>query len=546
MEKEKELEAVVEEASKADDAKQEDAQAPKEEALEEQPKASKKSTSKLDSFFGVTASGSSIKIEIIAGIATFLAMAYILTVNPNQILWGGTQDPRWASIFIATAFGAIVGTLLMALLAKMPLAQAPGLGLNSAVGALVGGASGAFSGATLPLGTALLLVLVSGVVFLLLSVIPGGRNKTTGKLVALREKIFEGMPAAIRMAVPVGIGLFIAFIGLKNANVIVDNEFTYVAMVNVGDWNLYLNGGPACQALVCIFGLIVIAVLSHYNIKGSVIFGILAATLLGLPLGVTNFDVLLGKTDGVTWKFWENFANYFCMDPDKGGVFFAIFTEGFASFDSSMIMPSIVTIISFCMIDMFDTMGTCVGCCANAGLLDETGKPKNYSKIMHSDSIATCVGAMIGTSTVTTFVESGVGVAAGGRTGLTALVTAILFFLSIFILPIFAFIPSAAAACALVYVGVLMMKSVVDIDFKSIKSAVPAFLTIIMMPLAFSITTGIGVGVIAYVILSVVIYVCDFVKYKINKDGTIEKPKFDLSVVMIVVFGLFLLYFLTQ
>lgn len=535
MEKEKDLEVVVEETEAL------------EEKQVEKQKTSNNATSRIDKFFGVTASGSSIKIEIIAGIATFLAMAYILTVNPNNILWGtGTADPRWSSIFIATAFGAIVGTLLMAFLAKMPLAQAPGLGLNSSVGTLIGGGLGALAGGTMPLGTALLLVLISGAVFLLLSVIPGGKDKQTGKLISLREKIFEGMPAAIRMAVPVGIGLFIAFIGFQNANVIVDNPYTLVSFVNLGNWDLYANGGPACQALVCIFGLVVIAVLSKFNVKGSVIFGILAATLLGLPLGVTNFDVLLGKTNGVTWKFWENFANYFCMDPDKGGVFFAIFTEGFKGFDVSQIGLYAVTIISFCMIDMFDTMGTCVGCCSNAGLIDENGKPINYSKIMHSDSIATCVGAALGTSTVTTFVESGVGVAAGGRTGLTALTTAVLFFLSIFILPVFAFIPSAAAACALVYVGVLMMKSVVDIDFKSIKNAVPAFLTIIMMPLAYSITTGIGIGVIAYVIISVIIYVCDFVKYKINKDGTVEKPNFDLSIVMIVVFGLFLLYFLTQ
>ena len=502
---------------------------------------------KLDSFFGISKAGSSIKVEIIAGIATFLAMAYILTVNPNNILFmTGTTDVRWASIFIATAFGAIIGTLLMAFLARMPLAQAPGLGLNSAVGTLIGGGLGAAAGGTMPLGSALLLVAISGIVFLLLSVIPSGRDKQTGKLVSLREKIFEGMPPAIRIAVPVGIGLFIAFIGFQNAKIIVDNPYTLVSLVNFGDFDLYANGGPAAQALVCLFGLVVIAVLSHYNIKGSVIFGILAATALGLPLGVTNFDVLLGKTDGVTWKFWENFSNYFSMDPDKGGVFLAIFTEGFSGFDGNMVMPCIVTIISFCMIDMFDTMGTCVGCCANANLLDENGKPYNYSKIMYSDSIATCVGAALGTSTVTTFVESGVGVAAGGRTGLTALTTAILFFLSIFILPLFAFIPSSAAACALIYVGVLMMKSVVDIDFKSIKNAVPAFLTIIMMPLSYSITTGIGVGVISYVVISVILYLTDLIKYAVSKDEAKEKPKFDLSVVMIVVFALFLVYFLTQ
>ena len=499
---------------------------------------------KVESFFDIEKNGSSFKVEIIAGIATFLAMAYILTVNPNNILWAtGTSDPRWSSIFIATAFGAIIGTLLMAFLAKMPLAQAPGLGLNSAVGGLIGGGAGAIMGGIMPLGSALLLVLVSGVVFLLLSIIPGGKDKNTGKVVALREKIFDGVPESIRIAIPVGIGLFIAFIGLQNAKVIVDNEYTLVSLVNFGNFDLYANGGIASQALVCIFGLVVIGILSHYNIKGAVIIGILSATLLGLPLGVTNVDVLLGKTDGITWKFWENFETFFSMDPSKGGVFFAAVTEGIEGLDKETFATAIVTIISFSMIDMFDTMGTVVGCCSSANLMDENNKPLNYSKIMYSDSIATCVGAVCGTSTVTTFVESGVGVAAGGRTGLTALTTAILFFLSIFILPVFAFIPSAAAASALVYVGVLMMKSVVNIDFKSIKNAVPAFLTIIVMPLSYSITTGIGVGIISYVLLSVIIYVADLIRYAMKKC---EKPKFELSIVMIVVFGLFLLYFLTQ
>lgn len=509
-----------------------------------QDKNKKGFKAKLDAFFGITEKGSSIKVEVIAGIATFLAMAYILTVNPNNILWAtGTADARWSSIFIATAFGAIIGTLLMAFLAKMPLAQAPGLGLNSAVGTLIGGGAGALMGGIMPLGTALLLVFISGVVFLLLSVIPGGKDKETGKLVALREKIFDGVPESIRIAIPVGIGLFIAFIGLQNAKVIVDNQFTLVSLVNFGDFSLYANGGIASQALVCIFGLIVIGILSHYNVKGAVIIGIIAGTLLGLPLGVTNIDVLLGKTDGVTWKFWENFATFFSMDPDKGGVFFAAFTEGFEGLNKDTLATGLVTIISFSMIDMFDTMGTVVGCCSSANLMDKNGKPLNYSKIMYSDSIATCIGAAAGTSTVTTFVESGVGVAAGGRTGLTALTTAILFLLSIFILPIFAFIPSAAAASALVYVGVLMMKSVVNIDFKSIKNAVPAFLTIIAMPLSYSITTGIGVGIISYVVLSILIYFADLIKYAMKKC---EKPKFEISIVMIVVFGLFLLYFLTQ
>jgi AGZA family xanthine/uracil permease-like MFS transporter len=317
----------------------------------------------------------------------------------------------------------------------------------------------------------------------------------------------------------------------------------FLTLINFSDFSSYINGGAVAQAIVCLFGLIIIGVLSHFNVKGAVIIGILAGTLLGIPLGVTNLDILLGNTPGVTWKFWENFATFFSMDPDKGGLFFAAFTEGIKGLDKNTLTTAIVTIISFCMIDMFDTMGTVVGCCSSANLMDEYGKPLNYSKIMYSDSIATCVGAVCGTSTVTTFVESSVGVAAGGRTGFTALITAILFFLAIFILPVFAFIPSAAAASALIYVGVLMMKQVVNIDFKSIKNAIPAFLTIITMPLAYSITAGIGVGIVSYVLLTLIIYLVDLIKYAVNKT---EKPKLDLSIFIVIVFALFLVYFLTN
>ncbi len=489
-------------------------------------------------FWGIKKAGSSIKVEIFAGIATFLAMAYILTVNPNQILWGGTADPRWSSVFLATAIGAVIGTLLMAFLAKMPYAQASGMGLNAMIGTIVGGSMGfAFS-----YGNAMLIVLIDGILFLLVSIIPIGKNKQTGKLITLREKIFDGIPKSVRTAITVGIGLFIAFIGFQNANIIVDSPYTLLDFVNLTDKANWASGGVACQAVVALFGLFVIAVLSFFKVKGSVIIGILAATVLGLPLGVTNFDVLLGKTPGVTWKFWENFASFFSFDPAKGGIFLSAFTEGFKLPEGS-IMTVIMLVITFGMIDMFDTMGTVVGCATNAGLIDEDGKPLNYDKIMYSDSIATVAGAALGTSTVTTFVESGAGVAAGGKTGLTAFVAALLFFLSIFLLPLFAFIPSAAAASALIYVGVLMMANVKNIDFSSIKNAVPAFLTIVIMPFAYSITKGIGVGLISYVILSVVIYLVDLIKYCSNKEKY-EKPKFEVSVVAIVVTCLFLFYFL--
>ena len=495
-----------------------------------------KNVGKLDSFFGVSKAGSTIKVEILSGIATFLAMAYILTVNPNSILFIlKTADVRWASVFIATALGAVIGTLLMAFLAKMPLAQASGMGLNSQVGLVVGGAMGfAFS-----YGNAMLLVLISGIVFLIVSVIPVGKNKQTGVIITLREAIFTGMPKAVRTAIPVGIGLFIAFIGMQNAKIIENNDFTLLQFVKLKESASWAADGNARTAVVGLFSFIIIAVLSHFKVKGAVVIGIILATILALPLGVTNIDILCGKVDGITWRFWENFKTFFSFNEENGGIFGAAFT-GFNMPEGSL-MTCVMLVITFAMIDMFDTMGTVVGCCANANLLDENGVPQNYNKMMISDSIATCTGSILGTSTVTTFVESGAGVAVGGKTGLTALVVAVLFLLSIFLLPVFAFIPSAAAAGALMYVGVLMLSNVKSIDLSSPKEAVPAFVTIAMMPLAYSITDGIGLGLISSVVIGIFVFFIQLIKYSLGKA---EKPKWDISIVAIVMSVLFLIYFL--
>ena len=503
---------------------------------------------KIDKFFGISEKGSSVRIEILAGIATFLAMAYILVVNPNQILWDGVSDVRWASVFIATALGAVVGTLLMALVAKMPLAQASGMGLNAMVGTVVGGAMGfGFS-----YGNAMLLVLISGIIFLLLSVVPVKKDKVTGKLVMLRELIFDGMPKSVRTAITVGIGLFIAYIGMQNAKIIVADQYVISGLVDFTNAENWAVGGPARTAVIGLFSFVVIAILAHFKVKGAVVIGILCGTLLAIPLGVTSFDVIAGKADGITWRFWENFQTYFSMNPANGGVFAAAFTEGFNMPEGSL-LTCVMLVITFSMIDMFDTMGTVVGCTTNAGLIDENGKPLNYNKIMISDSVATAFGAVTGTSTVTTFVESGAGVAVGGKTGLTALVTAILFLLSIFLLPLFAFIPSSACAGALLYVGVLMMGNVTNIDFKNVKSSVPAFLTIIIMLLSYSITKGIGVGIISHVVISTISYLIELIIYACKKksDENDEgeecqncKPVWDCSIVALVVCALFLVYFL--
>ncbi len=502
---------------------------------EKNTKTVSKPLDKLDKFFGVTERGSTIRTEIIAGLVTFLAMAYILIINPDAILSQNKTAMEWSSVFMATALGAVVGTLLMAFLAKLPLAQSSGMGLNYTVGAVLGGALGF----TVTYGNAMLLVLISGILFLLLSVI-----KVKG--VAIRELIFDGIPECVRGSISVGIGLFIAFIGMQAAGLVVGPGFidehgaiNFGTLVDLVQFNNYAGGYAAAGAVVCIVGLLAIAVLEHFKVKGSVIFGVLLATIVGIPLGVTEWNAR-----GYGWDFWTYFGKFFSFDPQNGGAFFAVFTEGFVWLDGANVMTCVMTIITFCMIDMFDTMGTVVGCCVPVGLADEKGKPLNYNKIMMSDSVATCAGALFGTSTVTTFVESGSGIAAGGRTGLTALTTAVLFFLSIFLLPVFASIPRAAASAALLYVGCLMLKGIVNIKIDTVKNAVPAFLTIAMMPLSYSITDGIGFGILSYVIIDLCEYVVNAIKYAVAKDkANAEKPVWDLHVVTLIVAALFLVYF---
>ena len=465
----------------------------------------------------------SVRTEILAGIVTFLAMAYILILNPILML-NGTNGHLHPSVFLATALGAFVGTLLMAVLAKLPLAQAPGLGLNSMVGGLLGGG---LIGMALSFGNAMLLVLISGILFLLLSIL-----KIKG--VSIREIIYRGIPEAVRKAISVGIGLFIAIIGLANAGIVGTGLGTVLTMVTWSSWDMAIVG----PALVCLFGFIVIAILSHFNVKGAVIIGILAATLLGMIPGVG-----VTKWSGASWEFWVYFENFFSMSTAEGGTFFAAFTEGFDFPASISIMSLVMVTLTFCMIDMFDTMGTCVGCCSAAGLMTEEGVPVNYNRIMISDSVATCTGALFGTSTVTTFVESGAGIAAGGKTGLTALVTSGLFLVSIFLFPLFASIPGAAAASALIWVGCLMLKGAVNLKLDTVKDFVPAFLTIAMMPFGYSITTGIGLGILSYVIIDVCEYLVKLVAYKCSKKADKVKPVWDLHVVTIIIAILFIVYF---
>ena len=485
---------------------------------------------KLKKFFKLGEHKTTVKTEIYAGIATFLAMAYVLVVNPNNLLQGNISDPRWASVFIATAIGAFVGTLAMSLIANKPFGAASTMGVNAMVGTIIGSAAGfSFS-----YGNGMLIILLSGLIFFLLSILPCGHDKD-GKSITIREYLFIGTPKCIISAIPIGIGLFITIIGLKNSGLIEPNDFTLVNLVDFSNSSNWVFGGSAWGAVVTLFGVTLISILSHYKVKAAVIFGILGATILAFFTGIADINILLGKDEIITWSIFENIGNYFSLDPNNGGIFLSVLTEGFKLPEGSL-FTLISLVITLIMLDIFDTIGTIVGCCSNAGLVDETGKPEDYNKIMYADSLSTCASSIVGTSTVSTYIESGAGIATGGKTGLTGLTIALLFLASIFLLPVFAFIPIEAASSALLYIGVIMFKDIKKVNFDDIKEAIPAFLTIIFMPLSYSITNGIGLGVITYFVIHLIIYIVDRIKGK--------KNKFNISAVTIVIFILFLIYFL--
>lgn len=454
----------------------------------------------MDKFFKISERNSTVRAEIIGGLTTFFAMAYIVFVNPNQVagegatgwLAGAMGDDAiaaqlgqiWNSVFVASILAAIVGTLLMAFLANMPFAQACGMGLNSFF-CTVFVAGACFGGVDVIEGyhAGMVLIFVSGLVFLILS------------LTGAREYIAKAMPDCLKKAIPAGIGLFIAMIGFKNAGLIQANQYTFVQFVDIHGAiqnNAWETIAPAITAFI---GFIIIAILAKKNVKGNVIIGIFISTIIYYVLmwQAPSFDIsAIGKTfkdfgeigivglfDGKAW------ADAFTKAP-VGGLFNAI-----------------MLIITFCLVDMFDTIGTLYGTASQADMLDENGDPVNVNKSMLCDSIATVVGAAIGTSTCTTFVESSAGVAAGARTGLASVVTAICFALCLFLSPLANIIPSAATAPALIYVGVLMLKNFSKVDMEDIASAVPAFLALIMMPLTYSIANGIGIGAIAYVLIQI-------------------------------------------
>ena len=434
-------------------------------------------TSSLDKRFGYTAAGSNLRTEIMAGITTFFAMVYILMVNAGMFTDAGLP---YGAIYIATAISAVVGTVAIGLLANLPLAQASGMGLN------------AFFVYTCVLGfgmtyaNALLLVLFDGILFIVLTV--------TG----LRKLIFQAIPQAVRVSIPAGIGLFIAFLGLQNAGIVIPSSSTGVTLAS---FNLLTNSwGAIMPMIVTLLALLAIAVMAHKNVRGAVLLGIVGGAVLYYALG---FLTVAGFNPGISMSSpFAAFGEFF------QSAFLKVFTEGFdfsgyiaAHGGANTVLVIVTTALAFCMVDMFDTMGTLYGACARGDMLTKDGEVPNMDKAMMADAIATTVGAVCGTSTVTTFVESSACVAEGGRTGMSAMVTAALFFIAMFLSPIAQLIPSCATAAALVYVGVLMMACVKNIDWTNIEVAVPAFLTAALMPFTYNISYGIAFGLLSYVII---------------------------------------------
>ncbi len=437
----------------------------------------------MENFFKVKEKGSTVRTEVLAGLTTFMAMAYILMVNAG--MFSDLEGVSYNAIYIATAISAVIGTILIGVLANLPLAQASGMGLNAFFVYTV------CFGFGLTYANALVLVLMDGIIFIILTV--------TG----LREKIFEAIPNQVRVAIPAGIGLFIAFIGLQNAGIIVNDAATCVNLVSLNVFSGTATWGLIMPILVTLGSVIAIAVMSGREVKGAVLLGIVGGAVVYYVLGFTVPGFYEGFGASLSFNPLTAFADF------GSQAFGKVFTEGFdfsaylaEHTSTELVVLIITTALAFCLVDMFDTLGTLYGACARGDLLTKDGKVPNMDKAMLADAVATTCGAVCGTSTVTTFVESSAGVAEGGRTGLSSMVTGALFFIAMFFSPVAALVPGCATAAALIYVGVLMMNCVRNIDWLNADTAVPAFLTVAMMPMAYNISYGIAFGIISYIFIS--------------------------------------------
>lgn len=453
----------------------------------------------FEKMFKLKENNTTVKTEVVAGLTTFMTMAYILAVNPNILSVAGMDKQ---ALLIATALAAFVGTVLMALLANYPFALAPGLGLNAYFAYTVCGTMGYHW------TIALAAVFVEGIIFIILSV------------TSVREAIFNAIPMTLKSAVSVGIGLFVAFIGLQDAKLIVNSDSTLVTYQTFKGETFHSVGVGAILALV---GVFITAILLIKNVKGGILIGIIATWVLGMiceACGIYVPDPAAGMYSTIPSSIVS-----FDFTPFKE-TFGAVFR---ADFHSIKLVDFIVVMFAFLFVDMFDTIGTLIGVSSKADMLDENGKLPRIKPALLSDAIATCVGAVFGTSTTTTFVESASGVTVGGRTGLTSIVTAVLFLLSIVFSPLFLTIPSFAIAPALIIVGFYMMGAVAKINFEDMSDAIPAFLCIVAMPLAYSISEGISVGVISWTLVNLV-------------TGKAKEKK--ISIVMYVLTVLFILKYI--
>ncbi len=421
----------------------------------------------FEKLFKLKANNTTVKTELMAGLATFMAMAYILAVNPNILSETGMDRN---GVMIATALGSFIATLCMAFIANLPFALAPGMGLN------------AFFAYTVVIGMgytwqmALAAVLLEGVIFILLS------------LTGVREAIFNCIPLSLKQAISCGIGLFIAFIGLQNAKIVVDGA----TLVEFHTFSSETFNTVGIGVLLALIGVIITAILLIKGFKGGILYGILITWVLGIICELTGLYV-------------PDNASFFSVLPDfSNGLQLGSISEVAFKFDFSKCLSFefVIVMLSFLFVDMFDTLGTLIGVSTKANMLDKDGKLPSIKGALLSDAIGTTAGAALGTSTVTTFVESATGVTAGGRTGLTALTTAVLFGLACFLSPIFTAIPSFATAPALIVVGFYMLGSVLKINFDDLSDAIPAYITIITMPFTYSISDGIFFGVIAYVVIN--------------------------------------------
>ena len=428
----------------------------------------------LEKFFKLKENKTTVRTEVVAGITTFMTMAYILAVNPS-ILSASGMDAQ--AVLIATALASFIGTIAMALLANYPFALAPGLGLNAFFAYTVCGVDAmGYSWQV-----ALLAVFVEGVIFIILS------------LTNIREAIFNAIPLQLKKGVSVGIGLFVAFIGLQNGRIVVSNSSTLVALVDFRQ-DFHTVG---ISALLAIIGTFIIAILYVKKVRGSILIGIVATWILGIICQLTGIYTVIPDTKFTSLiPVWSSF---------NLGAISSTFGQCFkADFSSIRIFDFIAIVLSFLFVDIFDTLGTLIGCANKADMLDKDGKLPRIKEALLADAIATSAGAVLGTSTTTTFVESSAGVAEGGRTGLSSIVTGLLFLVAIFLSPIFIAIPGFATAPALLFVGFLMISEVVDIDFSDFTEAIPAYLALIFMPLTYSISEGIAAGVISYVVINLV------------------------------------------